>query len=160
MDAKKETWFYKDLMKHHQSVQKEISRACEILVERAQDHDMDKIHDEMIFSLYNEHRQKQKSMEFGSPERRAHSKLMAPAADKHSENSRHHYYNDINSLDFDALDIIESVVDIIATVEERKEKCELADYDKFLEISAPNVSAELKKIMRNTAKSLLKEKNE
>lgn len=155
-------FFRRDIIDHKRRVYKHINTISKELMHRAFEHDNDKIEDDLIFDIYNEHSQTQRSIPFGTKERIDFEHItMGPAVDKHIHANRHHLYNSRNPLSFEHANLLD-YIEILCDWKSAMERNELSEEDeieriKFL-LDKYNFPEDIKVAMLNTYHKLKKSK--
>jgi len=111
---------FKELLEEHQGrVKNEMNNVILDFVKRSQEHDMDKLLDPKVASVYEEHFTTLKKIDFGTPEYIAYErKNFASAHEIHAQN-RHHFYSFRNTTTEPNLsDLIEAIIDIRSSMEQ------------------------------------------
>ncbi len=98
---------------HRLRVSNEISTVCDHLLQRANDHDNDKLDNKEIYEIYNEFFPELKKLKFGSDEYKKFEQAHFKNAHKLHAQNRHHYYSKYNQCDnINLFDILEAIIDI------------------------------------------------
>jgi len=111
---------FKELLEEHQHrVRGELNNVILDFVKRSQEHDMDKLLDERVANVYEEHFTTLKTIEFGTEEYYNYErKNFASAHEIHAQN-RHHFYSFRNTTTKPNLsDLIEAMIDIRSSMEQ------------------------------------------
>ena len=111
---------FKDLLEEHQQrVRNGLNDVILDFVKRSQEHDMDKLLDERVASVYEEHFTTLKTFDFGTKEYFDYEREnFAGAHEIHAQN-RHHFYSFRNTTTKPNLnDLIEAMIDIRSSMEQ------------------------------------------
>lgn len=118
MDSNK--YFRNDIITHKRKIFKNMQIMSNELMDRAFEHDNDKIENDVVYNIYNIHCQTQRSIPFGSKERiEFEGTTMKEGIDLHIMLNRHHLYNTRNELTFEdanLLDYLEILCDWVAAM--------------------------------------------
>ena len=155
--------FRTDLVAHKKEVGRVMTSASSIINQRAIDHDMDKLDNDVIYDRYEEYSERWRAAPFKSKEHYAIKAEMMDAHDAHAV-QRHHFYSEESSLkmtDINLFDIIENVSDWIAAsgrdCHTKHEKMERVSYliNKYYGKGLDTGSLVLKIVAINTAEMLI-----
>ena len=138
-----------DTKKHIENVGNYLNNCIDELKHRKENHDYDKIHNEIEKKLFDEYTPKLHDCTYGSQEYKSYLSGLKPALDLHYANNRHHpehYKNGIK--DMTLIDLIEMLCDWKASSERHAD----GNIMKSIKINQSrfNYSDELKQIFINT----------
>lgn len=108
-------FFRQDIIDHKRKVFKNLNTFSQDIMNRAFEHDNDKIEDDNVFKTYYEHSEKQKELPFGSPKKKAYEdQFMREAIDLHIQQNKHHFFHPKNETTFEEatfMDYLEVIAD-------------------------------------------------
>lgn len=115
--TRKSSAFTNMLNRHKNYVQSYMFATMQLINTRVVNHDMDKINNDEIFDVYDEHFETLKSIPFGTDEYRNYELEHFKTAHKLHNQQRHHFYTEEHEQDtqVNMIDIIEVICDIMAS---------------------------------------------
>lgn len=141
-----------ETQKHIEKVRKYIRFFTDKLTTRGVNHDASKLESPEV-EIFAEHTDCLKDLIYDSEEYREHLAAMKPALDHHYATYRHHPEHFQNGIDdMNLIDLVEMFADWKASSERQKDGNLLLSIEK--NAKRFNISAQLKQILINTAKTL------
>lgn len=141
-----------ETQKHIEKVRKYIRFFTDKLTTRGVNHDASKLESPEV-EIFAEHTNCLKDLIYDSEEYKEHLAAMKPALDHHYATYRHHPEHFQNGIDdMNLIDLVEMFADWKASSERQKDGNLLLSIEK--NAKRFNISAQLKQILINTAKTL------
>lgn len=141
-----------ETQKHIEKVRKYIRFFTDKLTTRGVNHDASKLESPEV-EIFAEHTDCLKDLIYDSAEYKEHLAAMKPALDHHYATYRHHPEHFQNGIDdMNLIDLVEMFADWKASSERQKDGNLLLSIEK--NAKRFNISAQLKQILINTAKTL------
>lgn len=141
-----------ETQKHIEKVRKYIRFFTDKLTTRGVNHDASKLESPEV-EIFAEHTDCLKDLIYDSEEYKEHLAAMKPALDHHYATYRHHPEHFQNGIDdMNLIDLVEMFADWKASSERQKDGNLLLSIEK--NAKRFNISAQLKQILINTAKTL------
>lgn len=141
-----------ETQKHIEKVRKYIRFFTDKLTTRGVNHDASKLESPEV-EIFAEHTDCLKDLIYDSEEYKEHLAVMKPALDHHYATYRHHPEHFQNGIDdMNLIDLVEMFADWKASSERQKDGNLLLSIEK--NAKRFNISAQLKQILINTAKTL------
>lgn len=111
-----DTDFRQMLETHLNLVHGDMNKCILNFMEKSQTHDVDKIFNNDVFSVYDQHFTKLKKIPFGTSEYLQYEQTHFPSAHSiHAQNDHHYYSHYNNSTKPNILDLLEVIIDINAS---------------------------------------------
>lgn len=133
--TRKPSTFTRMLDRHKNYVQNYMFVFMQQLNTRNVNHDMDKINNDDIFDVYNEHFETLKSIPFGTEEYRAYEKEHFKKAHYLHNQQRHQFYCEEHEqkTDVNLIDMIEVICDIMASARQyNRDKIDIESVSKII----------------------------
>lgn len=151
---------FKQMLKQHKTLLNEnINIVINELITRSQEHDMDKLYDPRVASVYEKHFADLKKIPFGTAQYLEYEREYFTQAHMLHAQARHHFYSSKNKKvnDPNLIDLLEAVIDIYVSNKQYNDELDIDSIIKTMKIKGL-MKVSLEEYIYNTIKNL--EQNE